>query len=237
MERELFGAFDSSGIVMRLRPVILGAKMNLIWKDQGKSKSTLSSESSKPTRFCTTASPHETPQKSKQTHKFTPPHPLLVSGPRGTNPPKFVVPPHGRHCRGGPTCGGGCKIGVWSSQGCPKAPTASLECLNWRHMQQVILKHILAAMLCENARVMCLRGFLCLSRWFSATEYISAECALMAPHLMGFPLWEWVCAHFSPVCRPEDWPPCLSHGSGWVAPPIRLTHLEPFTENLKNCCL
>ena len=92
--------------------------------------------------------------------------------------------------------------------------------------------------------MLCFRPIV-LSRRLAATESIAVQWVLMAPHPMGSPpLTMGSCAlfaHFPPLKKA---PPCLSHGSRWVAPPIcgwghpsAQPIKTPFAENFKNYCL
>ena len=73
---------------------------------------------------------------------------------------------------------------------------------------------------------------LALSCRLSATECICVQWDLMAPHPMGFPRWQWVCVHCSPMCAPEEMAPliCPMGHDGCppphklVGPPIKSTH-------------
>ena len=86
---------------------------------------------------------------------------------------------------------------------------------------------------------------LALSRRLAAKESIAVQWVLMAPHPMGSPFYNGFVCIVRPFAPPEEGPPpCLSHGSRWVAPPIRgwghpsAQRIEtPVTENLKNYCL
>ena len=59
----------------------------------------------------------------------------------------------------------------------------------------------------------------------------------MAPHLMGCPFDNRFLCIVRPFCPPEEWPPCFSHGSRWVAPPISSTHQNPICRESQNYCL
>ena len=83
-----------------------------------------------------------------------------------------------------------------------------------------------------------------LSRGLAATEPIAVQWVLMAPTFrMDSPFYNEFVRVGRAFAPAKDGPPCLSHGSRWVAPrsrgwghPSAQPIETPFTENLKNYC-
>ena len=61
---------------------------------------------------------------------------------------------------------------------------------------------------------------LVLSRRLAATEPIAVQWVWMAPHPMGSRLDHGFVCIVRPFVPLKNGPPCLSHGSPWVAPTI-----------------